>query len=51
MIRWAGIGVAMANADADIKNIADLVTDRTNDDDGVAEIIEKYFIEKDAPDE
>ena len=46
MIRWAGVGVAMANGDDRIKNIADIVTDRTNDDDGVAEVIEKYFFGK-----
>ena len=46
MIRWAGIGVAMANGDERIKNIADLITDHTNDDDGVAEVIEKYFFNK-----
>jgi hydroxymethylpyrimidine pyrophosphatase-like HAD family hydrolase len=46
MIRWAGMGVAMANGDAHIKNIAGLVTDNTNDDDGVAEVIEKYFLER-----
>ena len=46
MIRWAGIGVAMANGDERIKNIADLVTDRTNDDEGVAEVIEKFFLNK-----
>ena len=44
MIRWAGIGVAMANSDERIKSIADVVTDYTNDDDGVAEVIEKYFL-------
>jgi hypothetical protein len=43
MIRWAGVGVAMANADERIKKIADHVADYTNDDDGVAEFIEKYF--------
>ena len=43
MIRWAGIGVAMANADERVKKIAKLVADNTNDDDGVAEVIEKYF--------
>ena len=43
MIRWAGIGVAMANGDEQIKSIADIVTDSTNDEDGVAEVIEKYF--------
>jgi hydroxymethylpyrimidine pyrophosphatase-like HAD family hydrolase len=44
MIRWAGTGVAMANGDERIKNIADLVTEKTNDDDGVAEVIEKYVL-------
>jgi Cof subfamily protein (haloacid dehalogenase superfamily) len=44
MIRWAGFGVAMANGDERIKNIASLVTEKTNDDDGVAEVIEKYVL-------
>jgi hydroxymethylpyrimidine pyrophosphatase-like HAD family hydrolase len=44
MIRWAGMGVAIANSDDRIKNIAALVTDKTNDDDGVAEVIEKYIL-------
>jgi len=43
MIRWAGIGVAMANSDEQIKSIARLVTSHTNDEDGVAEVIDKYF--------
>ena len=46
MIRWAGIGVAMANGDERLKNIAKLVTDKTNDEDGVAEIIEKYILDQ-----
>jgi Cof subfamily protein (haloacid dehalogenase superfamily) len=46
MIRWAGMGVAMVNGDERIKNIAALVTNKTNDDDGVAEIIEKYILGK-----
>jgi hypothetical protein len=46
MIRWAGIGVAMANADERIKNIANHVSDYSNDEDGVAEVIEKYFFGK-----
>jgi Cof subfamily protein (haloacid dehalogenase superfamily) len=46
MIRWAGIGIAMANGDERIKSIADLVTKHTNDEDGVAEVIEKYFLNK-----
>jgi Cof subfamily protein (haloacid dehalogenase superfamily) len=44
MIRWAGTGVAMANGDERIKSIASLVTEKTNDDDGVAEVIEKYVL-------
>jgi Cof subfamily protein (haloacid dehalogenase superfamily) len=46
MIRWAGIGVAMVNGDERIKSMADVVTEHTNDDDGVAEVIEKYFLIK-----
>jgi Cof subfamily protein (haloacid dehalogenase superfamily) len=46
MIRWAGMGVAMANSDDRIKSIASLVTEKDNDDDGVAEVIEKYVLGK-----
>jgi hydroxymethylpyrimidine pyrophosphatase-like HAD family hydrolase len=46
MIRWAGVGVAMANGDERIKNIASLVTEKTNDDDGIVEVIEKYVLGK-----
>jgi Cof subfamily protein (haloacid dehalogenase superfamily) len=46
MIRWAGVGVAMANGDERIKKIADLVTEKSNDDDGVADIIEQYILGK-----
>jgi len=48
MLKWAGLGVAMANSDERIKSIADLVTTRDNDDDGVAEVIEKYILSKTA---
>jgi Cof subfamily protein (haloacid dehalogenase superfamily) len=44
MIRWAGTGVAMANADQVIKDTAKLVAENTNDNDGVAVIIEKYVL-------
>jgi len=44
MIRWAGVGVAMVNGDERIKAVADYVTERTNDDDGIAEVIEKYVL-------
>jgi len=49
MIRWAGVGVAMANSDERIKSFADIVTDHTNDEDGVAEVIEKYFLNEGKP--
>lgn len=42
MIKYAGIGVAMANADEEVKAIADYVTD-SNNDDGIATAIEKYI--------
>jgi Cof subfamily protein (haloacid dehalogenase superfamily) len=44
MIRWAGTGVAMINGDERIRDIADYVTERTNDDDGVADVIEKFIL-------
>jgi Cof subfamily protein (haloacid dehalogenase superfamily) len=44
MIRWAGVGVAMLNADERIKSIAALVTERSNDDDGVADVIDHYVL-------
>jgi Cof subfamily protein (haloacid dehalogenase superfamily) len=46
MIRWAGVGVAMATGDDRIKDIATLVTDKSNDDDGVADLIERYILGK-----
>ncbi len=44
MLEWAGLGVAMANAVADAKQIADKVTRLTNDQSGVAEAIQKYIL-------
>ncbi|MDR0730491.1 MAG: Cof-type HAD-IIB family hydrolase [Treponema sp.] len=49
MIRWAGTGVAMLNGDERIKTIADLVTERSNEEDGVAGIIEQYILGKGSP--
>lgn len=43
MIRLAGIGVAVANGEESIRNIADYVTD-TNDRDGVAKAIERFVL-------
>lgn len=43
MLQAAGLGVAMGNADAEIKAVADLVCP-PNSEDGVAWIIEKYIL-------
>lgn len=42
MIRFAGIGVAMANAQQGVKDAADVIT-LSNDEDGLVPIIDKYF--------
>jgi Cof subfamily protein (haloacid dehalogenase superfamily) len=44
MLRWAGCGVAMVNSDPRIKSIASLITEHSNDDDGVAEVIERFVL-------
>ncbi len=43
MVEYAGLGVAMANAQDELKEVADYVT-YSNDEDGVAYIIEKYIL-------
>lgn len=43
MIEYAGLGVAMANAQPAVKEVADIVT-LTNDEDGVAMIVEDYLL-------
>lgn len=45
MIKYAGIGVAMGNACREIQEQADIVT-TTNEEDGVAEAIERYVLGK-----
>ena len=42
MLRWAGFGVAMGNADPEVQALADWVT-LGCDEDGVAEVIEKWL--------
>ncbi|MDO4941258.1 MAG: Cof-type HAD-IIB family hydrolase [Lachnospiraceae bacterium] len=42
MIRTAGLGVAMRNGRQEVKNAADYVT-LSNDEDGIAHVIEKFF--------
>lgn len=41
MIQYAGVGVAMGNAQPQVKEAADVVAD-TNDNDGLVEIVKKY---------
>lgn len=43
MICFAGLGVAMANANADIREQADYVT-LSNEEDGVAQVVEKFIL-------
>lgn len=42
MIRYAGVGVAMGNAQAIVKEAADYITD-TNDEDGLVKVIHEFF--------
>lgn len=43
MLEAAGTGIAMANATDAVKEVAQIVTKKTNHEDGLIEIIEKYF--------
>lgn len=43
MLRWAGHGVAVANAHEDVLSVADEIT-ASNDDDGVARVMERYLL-------
>lgn len=42
MLEAAGLGVAVANAHDDVKAVADYVSKNTNEEDAVAEILEKF---------
>ena len=45
MIEFAGVGVAMQNAEPPVKAVADYVTEADNNHDGVAEAVEKFILE------
>lgn len=45
MIEYAGLGVAMANAYSEVKQVANYIT-KTNEDNGVAHVINKFILEK-----
>lgn len=42
MLRYAGVGVAMGNAQKEVKEAADYIT-AANDDDGIVQVIETFF--------
>ena len=44
MIRYAGVGVAMANTEAPVKAEADYITTADNNHDGVAEAVERFIL-------
>ncbi len=44
LVRSAGLGVAVANASAELKDAADAVTERTNNEGAVAEVVETWFL-------
>jgi len=44
MIKYAGLGVAMENADNAVKQAADYVTKYNNNNSGIAEVIEKFML-------
>lgn len=45
MIRFAGLGVAMANATKEVQDAADYVT-WSNEEDGVAHVVEKFMLKE-----
>ncbi|MCR5625336.1 MAG: ATP-dependent zinc metalloprotease FtsH [Lachnospiraceae bacterium] len=46
MIRYAGLGIAMGNAQDEVKEAADYVT-LSNDEDGIVDIIQKFMTKQD----
>ncbi len=46
MIKYAGLGVAVANASSDVKKASDLVC-ASNDEGGVADVINEFILETD----
>ena len=44
MLCYAGTGVLMSNADASLRELKGFHTTTSNDDDGVAEAIDKFIL-------
>jgi len=49
MIAMAGTGVAMANGTEEVKAVADYITSRDNNHDGIAEVVERFFSDRVQP--
>ena len=43
MMRYAGLSVAMENAQPQVKEVADYIT-KSNDEDGIVEVIDKFIL-------
>ena len=43
MIKYAHVGVCMKNGQKAVKDVADYVTELTNDQDGIVEVIDKFI--------
>ncbi len=44
MIQYAPLGVAMANAVSEVKEVADFITTKSNDEDGLVEVVEQFIL-------
>lgn len=45
LIKFAGLGVAMGNAQEEVKAEADYITS-SNDEDGIVQVIERFLLQK-----
>jgi len=45
MLEVAGLAVAVANARSSVKEMADFVTEKTNNEGGVAEAVRRFVLE------
>ena len=43
MLRMAGLGVAMANAEDEVKAVADRITQESNNGQGILDVLQEYF--------
>lgn len=44
MIKSAGLGIAVQNAIQPVKDVAQVITDRTNNEGAIAEILERFVL-------